>query len=225
MPVIEELKKSEQLDVLMFDFKQTRLGVTKEFQYVQNHSRIVSGIEFLKENELTYAAWSYAFKCSFLLDNKLFFVENLQFEDSDWCMSTLLQAKRVKYIPVMAVYYLVMENSTTSMFAGAKNIVDLFEAGKRWHKLYEKVLNIDLELANQIKRRWLNGAKAGSYRLVHVKSLQEKYRLLKKYYKGRYNGEGRLYVRCLSLFPFMSACAIHLVSPFLRWYLRKKHSI
>lgn len=221
--VVEELKKPQQLDVLMFDFQQTRLGVTKELQYAGNHSRIVTGVEFLKENEFTYAAWSYAFKRSFLLDNKLLFVENLQFEDGDWCMSVLLQARRVKYVPLMEVHYMIEENSTTSLAAGAKNIVDLFEAGRRWHDLYVKARSIDAGLACKVKWHWLVGAKVGSYRLVHVKSLTDKYRLLKKYYKGKYNRDGGLYLRCLSKFPLASACAIHLLSPMLRSYLSRKH--
>ena len=118
---------------------------------------------------------------------------------------------------------MIEENSTTSLAAGAKNIVDLCEAGRRWHDLYVKARSIDAGLACKVKWHWLVGAKVGSYRLVHVKSLTDKYRLLKKYYKGKYNRDGGLYLRCLSKFPLASACAIHLLSPMLRSYLSRKH--
>lgn len=55
-------------------------------------------------------------------------------------------------------------------------------------------------------------------------SSRHDYEASKKYYKGVYDYEGGMYVRCLSRLPLLSACAIHLFSPLLRAYLRRKHS-
>lgn len=217
------LRNEPSLDVMMYDMQETKLGTTRNHVYAKNHTQTVDGISFLKSNEMTYAAWLYAVKRSYIIDNNLWFIENKQFEDGDWCMRLLLGAKKVKYIPVVAYHYIIHSNSTTSIQAGANNITDAFESVLRWEELYNEYHNQDEVLAEILKSHWLTGAVACSYRLIHTDSLSQKVKLLKHYYSRRYKVEHGMYLYMLSRFTTASAFMIHLMLPFLRIRLKQKH--
>lgn len=211
------------LDVMMYDMQETKLGVTRKHVYAKNHTDTVDGDGFLKTNEMTYAAWLYAVKRSYIIDNHFWFIENKQFEDGDWCMRMLLGAKRVKYIPVVAYHYIIHSNSTTSIQEAANNITDAFDSVERWNELYNEYQNKDEILAGILKQHWLTGAVACSYRLIHIDSLSQKIKLLKGYYGGRYKSEHGMYLYVLSRFPSLSGFMIHLLLPMLRLRLKQKH--
>lgn len=226
LPLIyRALEEEKDLDVLMFDMMETKLGISRHNVYSANHSRRISGIDYIKTNQMTYAAWLYAVRRSYLTDNNLWFVEQKQFEDGDWCMRLLIGAAKVKYVPIEAYHYMIHPESTTGITSGSSNIIDAFDSVVRWKDLYRECESRDEELARIIKSHWTVGAIACSYRLVHINSLRKKINLLKDYYGGLYGWKDGWYLALLSLLPTLSASIIHLMLPMLRAKLRKKHRI
>lgn len=226
LPLIcRAIEEEKDLDVMMFDMMETKLGISRHNVYSANHSRRMSGIDYIKTNQMTYAAWLYAVRRSYLTDNNLWFVEQKQFEDGDWCMRLLIGAEKVKYVPVEAYHYMIHPESTTGIASGSGNIIDAFDSVVRWENLYREYESRDEELARIIKSHWTAGAVACSYRLVHINSLSKKIKLLKDYYGGRYGWQDGWYLALLSLQPSLSAFLIHLMLPVLRAKLRRKHRI
>ncbi len=205
----------------MYDMLKSKNGIDERMPYKSNHSHIVSGTEFFIQNEITYAVCLQAYRRSFLTEHNLFFQENMQFEDGDWSIEAVLQATKVKYIPVMAYHYVINDSSTTSVKAAGNNITDAMESVRRMDCLYQKYVS-DTEISQKLYGHRTIGAKACSYRLIHVRSLRKIYSLLKKYYGQRFKYSDGLYLFILSNFAFLSACAIYLCSPLLRIMLRAK---
>lgn len=226
LPLIyQTLEAESDLDVLMYDMMETKLGISRHNIFSANHSRCVDGLDYIKTNQMTYSACLYAVRRSYLTDNNLWFVEHKQFEDGDWCMRLLIGAAKVKFIPIEAYCYLMHPESTTGITTGSSNIIDAFDSVVRWENLYRECESRDEELAQIIKSHWTAAAVACSYRLVHINSLRKKINLLKDYYGGRYGWKDGWYLAMLSLLPSLSASIIHLMLSMLRAKLRKKHCL
>lgn len=62
---------------------------------------------------ILYVCGLIVFRRTFLLDNELFFVEGIYYEDTDWVLRVYLAAKRLKYLPEKLHRYRRRSDSTT----------------------------------------------------------------------------------------------------------------
>ena len=219
--IASELEEHPDLDILMYDMLKSKNGIDERMPYKGNHSNEVSGRDFFIQNEITYAVWLQAYRRDFLMGHKLFFQENIQFEDGDWSIEAVLQAAKVKYIPVMAYHYVINNSSTTSIKTAGNNIIDAMESVKRMDILYRKYSS-DNEIRQKLYGHRIIGAKACSYRLIHVRNFKKIYHLIKRYYKNRFKHSDGIYLFILSHFALSSAITIYFCSPLLRRMLLAK---
>ena len=62
------------------------------------------------------APWLYLFRREFLQTHKLFFMENVLFEDTDWVEKTLFTARKIAYLQIPIYYYHINSGSTCNIF-------------------------------------------------------------------------------------------------------------
>lgn len=73
----------------------------------------ISGEDYLKSNRFFYEIWTSCYKRSFLLQKKLFFRENVVFEDSDWSIKVCWYANNIGLITFPYYVYRTNPDSTT----------------------------------------------------------------------------------------------------------------
>ena len=119
----------------------------------------LSGRDYLllcyKENHLSNAVWTYAYKREFLEGYGLEFVEGILHEDVEFIPRVLLQAKRLIRADIRPYHYCIRPNSISTQRHKDKNIKDLF-----W------VLEQQQQLAEQQEpelRRWMKNGILNSY--------------------------------------------------------------
>lgn len=119
----------------------------------------LSGCDYLllcyKENHLSNAVWTYAYKKDFLESHSLRFVEGILHEDVEFIPRALLQAKRLIRAEIRPYHYCIRSNSISTQRHKEKNIKDLF-----W------VLEQQQQLAEQQQpelRRWMKNGILNSY--------------------------------------------------------------
>ena len=107
------LAKKGDLDILMGDFLNEKLGNTpvKNLNFRLNSQEIMTGKEFLKANEISWAVWVYFFKKDFLYRHKLFFREKLIFNDVDFSLKSIFYASRIQYKKVFFYSWVFREFS------------------------------------------------------------------------------------------------------------------
>ena len=92
-------------------------------------STVISGPEFLLEqlkyNDYRMEVWDDLYKRSFLLENNLFFVEGILYEDEEFTPRALLAAKRVKLVETYGYMYRQRENSIMSSPVNLKHITSV----------------------------------------------------------------------------------------------------
>lgn len=107
------------LDILQFDYISDK-KVT--FSNEKSMKTIKSGEEYLFEDnspiwyDKICGPWRQLFKRQFLVENNLQFVENVQYEDTDYILKAFLLANKVQYLVVKSYYYRIINTSTTSLF-------------------------------------------------------------------------------------------------------------
>lgn len=113
--VLLEQAEINRLDILQFD--QSRGGY--RFRIQENQSEIQEGEAYLFEdgNEYWYfkvlGAWRQMFRCEFLRKNQIWYIEDAMYEDTDCLLHAFIKAKRVQYVPLLAYYYRVNEESVS----------------------------------------------------------------------------------------------------------------
>ena len=109
------LKTAEQgnVDILQFDY--FRGG--NIYRLPEQREDIQEGEEYLFEKATdawfykVAGAWRQIFKKDFLMHNRLAFVEDAMYEDTDYLIHAFLLAKRVQYTPILAYHYRINEES------------------------------------------------------------------------------------------------------------------
>lgn len=133
------------LDLLIFNFKYDKSWNTKyagKLGFSDDESTIESGIFYIKDKNLGYSVWNYLFKREFLIQRGIFFINNSTAEDLNYVARVLLEAKKVKYIPVVAYAYVYRENSTTKSSSKEKIV-------RRINDVIQESENIDSKLRSK----------------------------------------------------------------------------
>lgn len=127
----KELERCEGIDILKFDYFLVKNGVTNACVAVSDNQEVMSGREFLKKNSIPWVPWLCAYCRRFLLDNNLFFEENVLFEDADYVIDCIRHAVSIKYVPVIVYRYRVYNTQTSQIGTDIKKIIGLFDLNER----------------------------------------------------------------------------------------------
>lgn len=132
LPLLKkELEKYEGIDILKFDYFLVKDSTIKTCIAVSDNQDVMSGREFLKRNSIPWVPWFCVYRRRFLVDNNLFFEENVLFEDSDYVIDCIRRAVSIKYVPIIVYRYKVYDTQTSQIGADIKKVVGLFELNER----------------------------------------------------------------------------------------------
>lgn len=146
--LLEKLYKiSNELsvEVLIFNFKYDKSWDIKYAGNIglsENEGILQNGTFYVKDRTFNYSVWHYFFKREFLLQKDIQFIENSTAEDLNYIAKTLLEAQKVKYVPIVAYDYIYRDNSTTK----SKNKDKII---KRINDVISESAKIDSELKNK----------------------------------------------------------------------------
>lgn len=108
--------ENNNLDALMFNFKfDNTWGIkySNKLGLIQKESNVERGIDLLDVNQFNFSVWHFLFNRSFLEEKKIKFLKNSTAEDLEYTVRVLLEATRMKYIPIIAYEYVYRQNSIT----------------------------------------------------------------------------------------------------------------
>lgn len=224
LQVQTELQQNmEQLDVLMYDFEIKEKRESRAMLYIQNHQETVVGKEFFKVNAIPSVPWCCAYKTEFLKRENLYFEENVLIEDADWVISVMLAAKRVKYSPILVYHYAINNFSTTNLNSDdILKLNDYLAMSRRIRKIHDKCK--DRNITSILRGHYLYRYRTYSYRLIHLHSFKEKLMLVSKFFKKQFTLKDGAYLFFMSSFPVFYTCVLHICSPLLSAYVRKRNS-
>ena len=115
LKTILDATERTKVDILQFDYtrgqKIWRNG--KEVNVIQNGEEYIFNDQSARWYDKLSGAWRQLFSREFLTKNKLEFIENAMYEDTDYLLRAFLMAKMVQYIPIVAYNYRVNEESVT----------------------------------------------------------------------------------------------------------------
>lgn len=106
------------IDILHFDKKVYQFGKCIQKSISYDDEKIYTGMQFIldknnKSRSCYPMVWCVFYKRTLLIDNKLFFEENVQFEDTDFALRVFMKAERVKHSNTIAYNYIVHNQSAT----------------------------------------------------------------------------------------------------------------
>lgn len=112
------LSRAEEnnLDILQFNYKKGDQNIAF---YVNYNVPVMSGQEYLFDKNVKRwdvklsGPWCQIYKADFLKKYQILFQEYIQYEDTDFVLTTYLKASRVSYVAEYAYYYRINSESTT----------------------------------------------------------------------------------------------------------------
>lgn len=207
--------KENNLDILICDSSREYLGKPND-KLTHNFSNrnIISGRDFMIINGLPYAPWKYLFKRSIMIENQIYFEENVSAEDVDWTHRMALHAQKTQYLPLLLTHYILAHSSQTAdEFKKFNLIAERMFAGYRLNQLAIKYKD-DKEVLNHLNivaESFFHKAllfMTGIYCKPHIKS-----DAIKKYIH-HYNGNKLIGFACK--YPRLFAHLSNLSSPFIK---------
>jgi glycosyltransferase involved in cell wall biosynthesis len=225
--VVERIFKSincasQTPDMVMLDYSFHKGAKTIPRQYIKNTSKVYSGLDFIKNEELTWAPWGYFYRRNFLLENGLKFAEHVRLEDADFAIRCISHAKIIYFLPISLVHYSVTPSSTTNISNSSREVVnDLFLECCRMFDEYIRITAIDTEAGKIIKKHTLFSFKIDTYRFIWLK-YRDINSLTNKYFKDKFKNEDGLYLHFISSYPTLYSRIVSIASPILRMIVRHK---
>lgn len=94
--------------------------------------------ELVKRDAFFCSCWSKCVRRSLVIDNSLFFDENLTCEDMDWYFSVVEKAENIAVIDKPFVYYRQRPNSVTASFK-PESIEGFIYTVEKWKKIFQRI--------------------------------------------------------------------------------------
>ena len=213
------------LDILVCDFAREEAGKpSMTLVHKFPNKNVMSGRDFMLSNSLPYAPWKYIFKKSLMLENNIFFEENVSAEDVDWTHRIALCAQSMQYKPILLTHYiLALQSQTANEYNSIRMIAERMYAGLRLKEL-ATCYKQDNEVANHINRIAATFFhKALLFLMVKHCNTKTKYKIISKYIPKEIYGD-RL-VDFASRHTYLFAYISNLTSPFLKLTLILKRAI
>lgn len=218
--------KNIPLDILLCDFAREEAG-NPNITLIHNfpNKSIMDGRDFVLSNSLPYAPWKYIFKRSLMVDNNVFFEENVSAEDVDWTHKLALKATRMQYKPILLSHYVLYNNGsqTADEYNNIRLISERMYAGLRLKNL-ASAYKQDYDVTNHLKRIATPFFhKALVFMMVKCCNAKTKSLIIKKYIPEEH------YRDILVDFASKHSCCFahlsNLTSPFLKFALLLKRRI
>ena len=217
--------KNIPLDILVCDFAREEAG-KPNMTPIHNfpNKSIMNGRDFMLSNSLPYAPWKYIFKRSLMVDNNVFFEENVSAEDVDWTHKLALKAKRMQYKPLLLTHYILASQSqTANEYNNIRLITERMYAGLRLKDL-ASLYKHDNEVSNHINNIAVTFFdKALIFLMVKFGKAKTKSQIIENYIpKELY---GNKLVDFASKHSYLFAHISNITSPFLKIALILKRKI
>lgn len=119
LSVFELILEHGKFDILRsFVWKSPSSDVIPEVKLCPYNNEFLeeSGINYLSDSSFSYEIWSACYRRSFLLQNQIYFRENVVFEDSDWAIKAFYYARCIAIIQFPFYNYRLNLNSTTTTY-------------------------------------------------------------------------------------------------------------
>lgn len=131
--------QNHELDILMCDSSREMPNKPSNV-LVHNccNKSVMTGRDFLLANGYPLAPWKFFFKRDLMIANQCFFEEKVQAEDVDWVYRIGLLAKRMQYLPILLVHYVLEKNSLSANSRSERNIKDTIFCGNRLYQMSMK---------------------------------------------------------------------------------------
>lgn len=136
---IRDILLTEKIDFLHFNYNELR---GKEIVKIQQDIdiEILSGVDLFLHPSMNWyrdhiVAWTKIYNRKFLIDNSLFFAEDVMYEDNDYAILSYFYANRVKHISQALYVYRYNPNSITRI-----TYTDVHIA--YWLKLCKRLINV-----------------------------------------------------------------------------------
>ena len=102
--------EAQDVEMLLFDYATVSNGKSQQVVYPEIDEKVITGEELLRQvHERWYVcvptAWNKLYKREFLIQNNLFFTEDVMYEDTDLSLKMLTYLKRIKYMNESAYNY------------------------------------------------------------------------------------------------------------------------
>ena len=166
----ELLSQYNDLDCAMYDFQQYKpspIDTIKKSIYASLNlpaNIVMSGEDFIQKYPIPWTPTIYAYKRTFLLQEKIYFVENAQFEDTDYVMRCTLYAKKMVFLSLDVMTYVINYGTTTTVGNNRTKITELFKLSSRMKTIAESF----------IPRNYNAAMAAMNHHLFHYKILLKK---------------------------------------------------
>ena len=216
-----QYQKEHRLDILMLDSSREIQGKPNSnmIHNFQNQD-VMTGREFMFRNSLPHAPWKYVFKKSIMIDNNVWFEENVNCEDVDWTHKLAFYAETMQYQPILLTHYVLLPASETgSEFKNINTIRNRFFCGQRILSL-RRLFSTDAEksyLYNLSISTFYIGLR---YMCGSFASPCQKYAIMKCYYIPNVNDEEhRRFIRITAHHPLFFSILSSLIAPFARLYI------
>ena len=225
--VIEVLKKDQNYtDIILCDCAREKVGVVNNNPTHNWHNKnLMSGRDFMLSNGLPFGACQYIFKRSLMVDNNVFFEENVSAEDVDWTHKLALKAMRMQYQPILLSHYVLYNkgSQTADEYKNIRLIEERMFAGLRLKDL-ASLYKHDNEVSNHINNIAVTFFdKALLFMMVKYYKAKTKSQIINKYIpKEKY---GNRLVDFASKHSCLFAHISNLTSPFLKIAVTLKRNI
>ncbi len=225
--VIDTLRKdSMNLDIILCDFAREQFGsISNHPTHIWRNKNVMSGRDFMLCNGLPFGPCQYIFKRNIMINNDIFFEENVSAEDVDWTHKLALNATRMQYKPILLSHYVLYNkgSQTADEYNNIRLIAERMYAGLRLKHLasYYKQDNDVSNHINNIATTFFH--KALLFLMVKSGNAKTKSQIIEKYIpKELY---GNKLIDFASKHSYLFAHISNITSPFLKIALILKRNI
>lgn len=186
------------LDILMIGFaRETKETPNHKLVHNCSNLEILTGNKFLQKNMIPYGPCQYFFKRSLMLDNNIFFVEQVQCEDVDWSHRLAFSATKMQFKPFLVSHVVLNDKSQTATeHTSLTSVAAKFFAGYRMLALMD---SYSLH-ADYLRGVGISYIKEGIKYMTAVSApTSEKVGIIKKYIPE--NKKFPLYIKLIRFFP------------------------
>ena len=227
LDVLEVLKGDpNDTNIILCDFAREKFGIVNNNPTHNWHNKkLMTGRDFMLSNGLPFGPCQYIFKRSLMVENKVYFEENVSAEDVDWTHKLALKATRMQYKPILLSHYVLynQESQTADEYNNIRLISERMFAGLRLKDLASSYKH-DNEVSNHINNIAVAFFdKALLFMMVKYCKAKTKIQIINKYVpKEQY---GNRLVDFASKHSCLFAHISNLTSPFLKIAVTLKRNI
>lgn len=220
-------QKEHLLDILVSDSSREKAGGKPSEQMVlcfRNQS-VMTGRAFMLVNSLPFGPCKYFFKRSLMVDNAVWFEENVNCEDVDWTHKLAYYAQSVQYLPLLLFHYVLLPDSETG--AEYKNL------GTIRNRFFcaSRVLNLRNLYSEEDEKSCLSAVAMSTYN-VGARSMCasfsfpfRKYEIISSFFLNKKVEVKGFLLRFMRRCPKLFSCLSSILAPAARAYICIKRTI